>query len=302
MPRFSVGALVTAPLILMAASTGYVQSVQKWQHERDAKLRSADSWLTLAGLFWLKQGNNTIGTASSNDFVVQAGAAPARIGRLQVNGNKVLFTTLDGPAVKVDGEPVTSTVELKHDADDNSSIVSASSISFYVIERDGKLGLRAKDSQSPVLKNFRGMTYFPINPAFRFDAKFVPEAKKIPILDVLGVSSPKDSPGIVEFVYQGKTYSLRPIFEGQTLFFLFKDPTNKTKTYQAGRMLNTPLPQNGKVDLDFNHSYNPPCTFTPYATCPLPPRENTLPIPIEAGELRYGKGHVEAFPGETAER
>jgi hypothetical protein len=101
------------------------------------------------------------------------------------------------------------------------------------------------------------------------------------------------SPGIVQFTYQGKPYQLRPIYEGKTLFFLFKDPTNRLNTYQAGRMLNTPLPENGKVDLDFNHSYNPPCTFTPYATCPLPPKENTLPFAVEAGEMRYGKGHAE---------
>jgi hypothetical protein len=302
MSRLSIAALVIAPAVVLAATTGYIESVEKWQRERDAKLRSQDSWLTLAGLFWLKPGNNTIGSASSNDFIIQEGSAPAHIGRLRVEGNKVLFTSLAGTPVKVDGKPISSTIELKHDADDNSSVVSAGSISFYVIERDGKLGLRAKDSQSPVLKSFKGMNYFPINPAFHFDAKFIAERKKVPILDVLGVSSLEDSPGIVQFVYQGKTYSLRPIFEGQTLFFLYKDPTNKTTTYQAGRMLNTPLPQNGKVDLDFNHSYNPPCTFTPYATCPLPPKENTLPIAIEAGELRYGKGHVEPFPGETTRR
>jgi hypothetical protein len=299
MQRLWIAALAIAPVLLTAATAGYVESVQKWQRDREAKLCSPDSWLTLAGLFWLKPGDNTIGSVSSNDFVIQEGSAPAHIGRLHVQGNKVLFTSLAGTAVKADGKPVQSTVELKHDPDDNSTVVSAGSISFYVIERDGKLGLRAKDSQSPVLKNFKGMKYFPINPAFHLDAKFVPDPKKVPILDVLGVSSPQDSPGIVQFVYQGKTYSLRPIFEGKTLFFLYKDPTNKTTTYQAGRMLNTPLPENGKVDLDFNHSYNPPCTFTPYATCPLPPKENTLPIAIEAGELRYGKGHVEAFPGES---
>ncbi|HEX4228669.1 MAG TPA: DUF1684 domain-containing protein [Bryobacteraceae bacterium] len=302
MRRLWIAALVITPVILTATTAGYIESVQRWQQERNAKLRLPDSWLALAGLFWLKPGDNTIGSASSNDFVIQEGSAPAHIGRLHVEGSKVSFTSAAGTAVKVDGKPIHSTVLLKYDPDDNSSVVSAGSISFYIIERDGKLGLRAKDSQSPVLKSFKGMKYFPINSAFHFDAKFIPEPKKIPILDVLGVSSPTNSPGIVQFVYQGKAYSLRPIFEDQTLFFLYKDPTNKTMTYQAGRMLNTPLPQNGRVDLDFNHSYNPPCTFTPYATCPLPPRENILPIAIDAGELRYGKGHVEPFPRENTGR
>jgi hypothetical protein len=106
----------------------------------------------------------------------------------------------------------------------------------------------------------------------------------------------EDSPGVVEFTYKGETYHLRPIYEGKTLFFLYKDPTNKTETYQAGRMLNTPLPQNGIVNLDFNRSYNPPCTFTPYATCALPPKENNLSFPVTAGEKRYGKGHPEGYP------
>jgi uncharacterized protein (DUF1684 family) len=106
----------------------------------------------------------------------------------------------------------------------------------------------------------------------------------------------QDSPGVVEFTYRGAKHSLRPIYEGKTLFFLYKDPTNRTLTYQAGRMLNTPLPEKGKVDLDFNRSYNPPCTFTPFATCPLPPKENTLPFPVEAGEKRYGEGHADFSP------
>jgi uncharacterized protein len=99
----------------------------------------------------------------------------------------------------------------------------------------------------------------------------------------------------VEFQYRGQTYRLRPVFEGKTLFFLYADPTNKSTTYQAGRMLNTPLPVDGKVNLDFNRSYNPPCTFTPYATCSVPPKENRLPFPVEAGEKRYGSGHPEGF-------
>jgi len=137
------------------------------------------------------------------------------------------------------------------------------------------------------------LKYFPIKPEFRFQAKFVPDVKKIPILNIVGQTDMEESPGIVEFMFKGQTYHLRPIYEGQTLFFLFKDPTNKTQTYPAGRMLNTPRAVNGIVDLDFNQSYNPPCTFTPYATCALPPKENTVPVPIEAGELRYGKGHPE---------
>ena len=146
------------------------------------------------------------------------------------------------------------------------------------------------------------MTYFPINPGMRFEATLIPDVQKIPILNVLGQTEMEESPGWVEFTYEGKAYRLRPIYEdtanGKTLYFLFRDLSNKTQTYAAGRMLNVPLAVNGKVDLDFNRAYNPPCTFTPYATCPLPPKENHLPFAVNAGELRYKDGH----PYETSSR
>jgi uncharacterized protein (DUF1684 family) len=206
------------------------------------------------------------------------------VGTLRLEGEKVLFKDAKG------GSRV-----LSYD-DEKPDVVHAGSVSFFVIKRSGRLLVRAKDSNSPVLKSFRGIQYFPINAAFHFQAKFIPDSKKIPILNILGQTDMEESPGVVEFSYKSVQYRLRPIYEGKTLFFLFKDPTNRTTTYQAGRMLNTPLPVDGKVDLDFNRSYNPPCTFTPYATCPLPPKENTLPFPVEAGEKRYGSGHAEYAP------
>ncbi len=279
MSQLTIGWMVLAALL--TPNTRYSQSIREWQKQRDAGLRADDGWLTLAGLFWLKPGDNTIGSADSNDFVLPKGSAPAHVGRLRLQGAQVTFVAPDGssrPLAYSEGKP---------------DVVHAGSVSFFVIRRAGKLGIRARDTASPVRKNFQGLKYFPIDPAFRFDAKFIPDSKKIPILNVVGQTEMEESPGIVEFTYRGHRYTLRPIFEDKTLFFLFKDPTNKAQTYPAGRMLNTPLPSNGRVDLDFNRSYNPPCTFTPYATCPLPPRENTLPFPVEAGELRYGNGHAE---------
>jgi uncharacterized protein len=274
-------AIVVLRALLIAASPDYTDSIRQWQQKRDQSLRSEDSWLTLVGLFWLKPGDNTMGSADSNNFVLPKGSAPDHLGTLHLEGDWVTFTSPEGSP---------RTLSYK---EENPDVVHVGSISFYVIKRGDKLGVRVKDSASPVRKNFIGMKYFPINPAFRFEAKFIPDSKKIPILNIVGQTEMEESPGVVEFSYQGQQYQLRPIYEGDTLFFLFKDPTNKTKTYQAGGMLNTPLPVNGKVDLDFNLSYNPPCTFTPYATCPLPPKENTLPFPVEAGEMRYGNGHAE---------
>jgi uncharacterized protein (DUF1684 family) len=274
-------------LIALAALAGiliadsYTDSIRAWQQHRDASLRSSDGWLTLAGLFWLKPGDNTVGSADSNDIILPKNSVPAHVGRLHVQGSTVTFVRPDG-----------SSQVLSYD-EDKPDVIHSGSVSFLVIKRSDKLAVRVRDSASTVLKSFEGMKYFPINPEFRFQARFIPAPKKIPILNVVGQTDLEDSPGVVEFVYKGAQYHLRPIYEGDTLFFLFKDPTNKTQTYQAGRMLNTPLPANGKVDLDFNRSYNPPCTFTPYATCPLPPKENTMPFPVEAGEMRYKNGHAD---------
>ncbi|HEX4164754.1 MAG TPA: DUF1684 domain-containing protein [Bryobacteraceae bacterium] len=272
---------IAGMLALFLSSDSYTDSVREWQTARNQKLRAPDSWLTLVGLFWLQPGDNTIGSADANDFVLPKNSAPAHAGVLHLDGNKVTFRPQSGPVRSLNFD------------EEKPDIVKTGSVSFYAIEREGKIGIRAKDSESPVLKNFSGLKYFPVNPALHFEAKFLKDEKKIPILNILGQTEQQESPGIVEFAYQGKTHHLRPIFEGKTLFFLFKDATNKTQTYQAGRMLNTPLPVDGKVDLDFNHSYNPPCTFTPYATCPLPPKENTLPFAVEAGELRYQQDHAE---------
>ncbi len=282
MLRLTMGMAGFMATALVAANTStYQDSISEWQKNRNAKLRSPDSWLTLVGLFWLKPGDNTIGSAPSNDFVLPKGSAPERAGTLHLARNKVTFTAADH-----------SSRTLSYD-EEKPDVVHSGSVSFFVIQRGERFALRAKDSNSPVLKNFGGMKYFATNPGLHFEAKFIPDARKIPILNVLGKTEMEDSAGLVEFTYRGRAYRLRPIYEGKTLFFLFKDSTNKTQTYQAGRMLNTPLPKDGKVDLDFNRSYNPPCTFTPYATCPLPPRENILPFAVTAGELRYGNGHVE---------
>ena len=278
-------------LFAMLAGTGtapanYTDAIHRWQQHRIEGLQKPDSWLTLVGLFWLKPGANTIGSADTNDFVLPKGSAPARIGTLHLDGGKV---TLTAPG----REPKT----LSYD-EDRPDVIIANRVSFFVIKRGDRFAVRAKDKDSPVLKNFKGLEYFPINPELRFQAAFTPDDKKIPILNVLGETEMQESPGVVHFTYGGHEYSLRPVYEegpkGKTLFFLFADATNHVNTYQAGRMLNTPLAKDGKVDLDFNRAYNPPCTFTPYATCPLPPKENRLAFAVEAGEKRYGKGHVES--------
>jgi hypothetical protein len=299
MARFFIGFCLIGAFAMHARDDAgdYQKQIKAWQQRREAGLRSPTGWLTLAGLFWLNQGKNTIGSGETSDFLLPKDA-PTQVGVFEVSGREVKFRNLTGADVTVNGKPVTNPVTLQHDDDDEKcDKVEAGPVQFYVINRDKRLAVRVKDRKSETLKNFKGTEFFPINPDFRFEAKFTESPQKIPVPNILGKTEMQESPGIVEFAYKGQTYRLRPIFEGKTLFFIFKDLTSKKETYQAGRMVNTPLPENGKVVLDFNRAYNPPCAFTPYATCPLPPKENVLPIRIEAGELRYAVAN-EHFPGK----
>jgi uncharacterized protein (DUF1684 family) len=159
-----------------------------------------------------------------------------------------------------------------------------------VIERGNRYGIRLKDKNSELRKAFTGLKYFPPLEEYRVKARFVPydPPKMIPVPNILGQVDEEPSPGYVVFMLNGRECRLDPVTEGDSLFFIFKDLTSGKETYPPGRFLNTEMPQNGEVVLDFNQAYNPPCAFTPYATCPLPPEQNKLPIAIEAGELRYG--------------
>ena len=185
---------VVLGLALMAGIVmpdSYTDSIREWQRQRDASLRSPDGWLALVGLFWLKPGDNTIGSADSNDFVLPKNA-PVQLGRVRLDGDQVTFVKADGSRRALSS------------SDEKPDVVQGGTISFFVIKRGDRLGIRVKDSASPVLKSFEGIKYFPANPAFHFQAKLIPEPKKIPILNVLGQTELEDSPGIVEFTYEDR--------------------------------------------------------------------------------------------------
>ncbi|HLI86570.1 MAG TPA: DUF1684 domain-containing protein [Bryobacteraceae bacterium] len=272
-PRLRYAAAVVIGLPLFAAAT-YQAEIAAWRHEREAHLRADGGWLTVTGLFWLHEGRNTFGTDPKSDIVLPAG--PAQAGIFDLHNGNVTATTAG------------STRNLHPDSDD---FVSAGRLRLYVIDRAGRIGIRLKDPQSPYLRDFHGIEAFPAREEYRILARFVPEPKKVPITNIIGQTEPEDSPGYVVFRLQGREYRLRPVIDepgSRDLFFIFRDLTGGHETYGAGRFLDTPPPQNGQVVLDFNKAYNPPCAFTPYATCPLPPKENRLPVRIEAGEKKYG--------------
>jgi uncharacterized protein (DUF1684 family) len=263
----------------------YSASILKWRQERQGKLRADDGWLTVAGLFWLKQGKNTFGSAESNAIELPK-SEPSKAGSFVLKQGKVFLHLNPGIQMTLNGKPAQD-VELRADTDK----LQSGDITMFVINRGDKIGVRLKEKNSAARKSFKGLSYYRIDPNLRVVADFVPydPPKKIAIPTVLGTKVDEPSPGRAEFVIAGKKLSLEPVEEdADTLFFIFKDPTAGHETYGAGRFLYTPKPRDGKVVLDFNKAENPPCAFTPYATCPLPPPQNRLDVPIRAGEKKYG--------------
>lgn len=272
----------------------YQHEIAAWRQDRDKSLRAEDGWLTLVGLYWLDEGENPFGSDARNKVILPEGKGPAVAGTLVRHGKEVQVRVAPGANVTADGKPVTEPLTLTGGG--KPTVLHLGSVSFFVIQRGDKVGIRMKDSQSPALTAFRGLDEFPLQPAWRVEARFEPykPAKKIPIANVLGQVSDEDSPGAVVFDWQGKTYRLDalPGDDKGGLFLIFADQTNGKETYGAGRFLDAEPPKDGKVVVDFNTAYNPPCAFTAFATCPLPPAQNRLGLRVEAGEKKYGEGHA----------
>lgn len=265
----------------------YRAEIEKYRAARVAELTAPDGWLAVRGLFWLREGANSAGSDPASDVKLPSRVAK-RLGVFTVANGQVTFTADRGAAVTAGGKPVT---RVAMGRGGESAIVS-SGVTMSVLRRGDKVGLRMWDPASPHRTGFKGLKYFPINPAYRVRAKFTPydKPKQVQVLNVLGMVVAMESPGYVEFTITGQTYRLEPVYETarrDDLFFIFKDLTSRTDTYEAGRYLHAPLPKDGVVDLDFNRAYNPPCAFTEFATCPLPIKENQLNVRIPAGEMRF---------------
>jgi uncharacterized protein (DUF1684 family) len=282
----------SGPPAATPSADAYRAEIEKWRAGRLERLRAEGGWLTVVGLFWLDPGKNAIGSDPGNRVTLPSKDVPAFLGSLDRSGDRVTLHASPGSGASSDGRPVT-TLELRSDADGEPTIVTLASLSFYVIRRGERLGVRVKDSQSEARRNFRSLDSFPIDPKWRVEARFeaYDPQKSISVPSVLGTVDSEKCPGALVFELEGKTYRLDPVLErGETDFFvIFGDRTNGVETYGAGRFLYAPPPVNGRTVLDFNKAYNPPCVFTPYATCPLPPLQNKLPVRVEAGEKVYGK-------------
>ncbi len=241
-----------------AEESAYRAAISEWRRQKEAELKADGGWLTVTGLFWLKEGGNRVDSAP---------------GVFELHGGKTVYHGDDG-----------RNVEMKKD-----SKITAGSRTYTVIERAGRYGIRLKDGESKLRSGFKGMHWFPPRESYRVTARFVSysQPKTLAIPNILGSVYPYPSPGHVVFRIDGREFRLDPVIEDgeKKLFFIFRDQTAGKETYGAGRFLYAQLPRDGKVELDFNKAENPPCAFTPYATCPLPPKQNILPVRIEAGEL-----------------
>ena len=278
------------------ADTEYEREILAWQVQRLKKLTVTDGWTKLVGLLWLEPGDNSFGRAATNRLVLENPGVPEQVGAFKVTGREVRFVAAPGVNVRHAGWPVHTIGPLQDDAAGAPTVLNCGSMSFYLIERSGRLGIRVKDDQAESHVRFRGLEYFPIDPQWRLPARVEPylPVKQIPIINVLGLEEIMDSPGALLFEAGGKVLRLEAVLEpgGHDWFVMFADHTNGKQTYGAGRFLYVEPPEDGKTMIDFNKSYNPPCSFSAFATCPLPPPQNRLPIAVTAGELKYaGNDH-----------
>lgn len=283
------GAVRAAP----ASDETYVVSIERARAERVERLIRPDGWLTLVGLHFLAPGANTVGTAADNRIVLASG--PAHLGTVMLDENKRATITLNPAAdARVNGRQLLS-APLDESGEFGPTVVTCGSVTLFLIERGGRKALRVRDSESPRRKNFAGIDYFPIDPSWRVEATWVPfePARRIMIRNILGQESPALIPGKAVFEHDGQKLELLPLVESadEPLFFVIADETTGEETYEAARFVHADPPRSGKLVLDFNLAVNPPCAFTPFATCPLPPKENRLPVAVRAGEKKYRGAH-----------
>jgi uncharacterized protein (DUF1684 family) len=274
------------------APPDYRQEVEAFRRHREQQLTSDDGWLTVAGLFWLKPGANRFGADRSNDLVLPP-SAPPRAGTFWLESGRVTVEAAPGAPLTHQGRLVTKQALRSDSGGAEPDVLALGPLTLQIIERGGRLAVRLKDKDRAERKQWKGLHWYPVNPAYRIVARFVPHERPttITVPSIIGVAEAMPNPGSAVFEIGGHTVRLDPVVEqGDTqLFFIFRDATSGKTTYGAGRFLHADPPKDGQVVLDFNKAYSPPCAVTPYATCPLPPAQNRLSIAIEAGEM--GAGH-----------
>lgn len=264
--------------------------VEEWYLKRIASLKAEDGWLNLIGLYWLEVGKNSFGSGPESDLYLDSELLPKSLGTFELENKKVFFNPKTGGIKNQEVEMEERTLVFDP-VNKVSSILAFKSLRWNIIKRLDAYGVRVRDLETKAVTEFEGIERYPISLDWRFDAKFIPyePARHITITNVLGQTSQNLCPGYVAFNKDGKNYQIDALVEGDELFLIFADETSGGETYGGGRYIYVKKPNpNGSTMLDFNKAYNPPCVFTPHATCPLPPRQNILELEITSGEKNFG--------------
>jgi uncharacterized protein len=282
-----------------AQDSAWQKETLDWREAHKIDLLKPDGWLALVGLEWLQPGDTSVGSAADNKVHLASG--PAHLAILHLEGEVVTLNPPAGgfpPDLLVAGAPAKpQALKAEGNKDKLSPRLTIGDLSMYVIRREARFALRIKDAHSPAIVGFHGLKWYAPDPVFRVTAKWIPYSpqKKITLATLVGTSYEQPVPGTAEFALAGKTFRLEPVLEDPAvakLFFILRDTTSTSTTYGACRFLYTGFPTNGldkpgELVLDFNRLENPPCAYTPYSTCPLPPPGNRLAIPLPVGEQRY---------------
>jgi uncharacterized protein (DUF1684 family) len=267
------------------------KEVETWYQDRVKSLKADEGWLNLVGLHWLEAGETTFGTAAASGFKLEFGGFPDSIGVFSLEGDKVFFSP-GTDSIFIGENQVKERIKIFDAETQISEKLSLKSLRWNIIKRADAFGVRLRDLKTPAVTQFEDIERYPIDLEWRLEAKFIPyePIREIPITNVLGQTTPNPSPGYIEFEKDGKTHKIDALDAEDELYLIIADNTSGGETYGGGRYMYVKKPVSGDlVVLDFNKAYNPPCVFTPHATCPLPPRQNMLDLAITAGEKTFGE-------------
>jgi len=271
------------------APRNYKEEIATWDKERLASLKSATGWVNLAGLYWLKSGENPFGSDPSNALVFQHPSFPAQLGSFLLTDKEVIWKTAVGQTVLEKNKPFDQGVIFQLDSMRSISL-AYKTFRWSIIKREQLIGVRFRDLANPALDALKKIDRFPVSRNWVLEAEFIPSlVPTITTTNILGQSYQQPHPGKIRFVIDGKTYQLDVVDEGEPdeYHIVFGDATNGNDTYESGRFIDIPKPDaNGKTIIDFNKAYNPPCAFSEFSTCPIPTKANTLSISISAGEKK----------------
>ena len=301
MRKYTIPSIITFLFLTILTSTKAqtnfdVAELKKWDAERIAALKQPDGWLNLEGLFWLKKGVNSFGSSKENELVYDNAAFPKHLGDFIYEDGKVYWkdAATEKITIKDNAGLVVANAETLNllTATEGNYISQWKDFLWVVIKREDKVGVRFRNLKAKTLLEFKGIERFPVDPKWRVKAKVIPQNQNpLMIMNVLGQNTAQKHGGQLVFEIEGKTYRLDAIDEGGVkLFVTFADATSGKTTYGSGRFIELDKPDaDGYTYIDFNKAYNPPCAFTEFATCPLPPPQNRLSIAIPAGEKKYGQ-------------